>query len=154
METIIRAYQPTDRRGCIDAFKTNVPKFFTEDEITDFENFLLKLENGSIQTHFYVVEENNTIIGCGGFGDKDNTGVISLAWGLVHKNFHKKGFGEKLLVHRLEQIKLLFPELPVVIDTTQHSYGFFEKYGFVTTKITNDFYTTGMHRYDMILGNG
>lgn len=151
METIIRPYHQTDRSGCVDAFKTNVPQFFTEDEITDFENFLVKLESGTIQTRFYVVEENNTIIGCGGFGDKDNTGAISLAWGLVHKDFHKKGFGEKLLSHRLEQIKKYFPGVPVVLDTTQYSYGFFEKYGFVTTKITNDFYATGMHRYDMVL---
>lgn len=153
METIIRTYNKTDKNDCIAAFKTNVPEYFTEDEIIDFEKFLTKLENGNVQTRFYVVEENNTIIGCGGFGDKDNTGTISLAWGLVHKHFHKKGFGKKLLLHRLEQIKLHYPELPVVIDTTQYSFGFFEKYGFVTTKITNDYYTAGMHRFDMILAN-
>jgi ribosomal protein S18 acetylase RimI-like enzyme len=38
----------------------------------------------------------------------------------------------------------------VGVDTTQFSYGFFERFGFKTTKITEDFYEKGMHRYDMI----
>ena len=100
---------------------------------------------------FYVINYNNKTIGCGGFGDKDNNGIISLAWGLIHKDFHKMGYGEKLLNYRIEQIKLLKPKFPVIIDTTQYSYGFFEKYGFKVTKITNDYYEIGMHRYDMIL---
>ena len=61
------------------------------------------------------------------------------------------GCGEKLLIYRIEQIKLLKPKFPVIIDTTQYSCGFFEKYGFKVTKITNDYYEIGMHKYDMIL---
>ncbi|MFM2394720.1 MAG: hypothetical protein RLZZ546_2702 [Bacteroidota bacterium] len=152
MNTIIREYNKSDKVGCVESFKSNVPKYFTEEEINDFENFLLRIEKEDNKTHFYVVEYYSKIIGCGGFGDKDNTGIISLAWGLIHSNYHKKGFGKMLLLHRLEQIKLHKPASPVVIDTTQYSYEFFEKYGFSTTKITKDYYTTGMHRYDMING--
>ncbi|HTF05753.1 MAG TPA: GNAT family N-acetyltransferase [Bacteroidia bacterium] len=154
--TMIREYVPSDKAGCLAAFKSNVPLFFTEGEIAEFESFLDKLGARSAdadgwRTWFFVVESGNQIVGCGGFGDKDNSNRITLAWGLVHKDFHKKGFGEQLLKYRLGEIKKRFPEKPVFIDTTQFSYPFFEKFGFRTTKITDDFYAVGMHRYDMVL---
>lgn len=157
--TMIRAYAASDKAGCLAAFKSNVPLFFTEGEIAEFESFLDNLpvrsknnEHGK-RTWFFVVLSENKLIGCGGFGDKDNTNRVTLAWGLVHKDFHKKGFGEQLLKYRLEEIKKQYPAAPVFIDTTQYSYPFFEKFGFRTTKITNDFYAVGMHRYDMTLEN-
>ena len=151
MEPIIREYIKSDNKNCLESFKSNVPDYFTEDEIVDFENFLTKIERGDNKTYFYVMIYNQKVVGCGGFGDKDNNGIISLAWGLIHKEYHKKGFGKKLLLHRIEQIKKLKPKYPVIIDTTQYSYGFFEKYGFSTKLITKDYYTIGMHRYDMLL---
>ena len=151
MEVQIKKYLKSDRLGCINAFKSNVPAYFTNDEIQEFEAFLTRIESVNDKTTFYVIYYKNQTIGCGGFGDKDNNGIISLAWGLIHKDFHKMGYGEKLLNYRIEQIKLLKPKFPVIIDTTQYAYGFFEKYGFKVTKITNDYYEIGMHRYDMIL---
>lgn len=151
MEVHIKEYLKADRIGCINAFKSNVPKYFTNEEILDFEAFLTRLESDKNNTQFYVIHYENKIIGCGGFGDKDNNGIISLAWGLVHQDFHKMGYGAMLLKYRIEQIKLLKPVCPVIIDTTQYSFGFFEKYGFKVLKITNDYYEVGMHRYDMTL---
>ncbi|HLP53933.1 MAG TPA: GNAT family N-acetyltransferase [Fluviicola sp.] len=152
MSPFLRPYTPTDKQPCLEAFKSNVPLFFTEAEITDFSNFLDSLPRRQAEesTRYYVLKLNNQIIGAGGFGDKDNTGKLSLAWGLVHRDFHKKGYGEALLKHRLEEIKRLYPSKNLVLDTTQHSYGFFEKYGFVVTQFTPDFYEKGMHRYDMV----
>jgi predicted GNAT family N-acyltransferase len=156
MKTTVREYTKRDREECLAAFKSNVPLYFTEAEIGDFKNFLDRIESinsneENKRTHFFVIIFEEKIIGCGGFGDKENKKIISLAWGLIHKAYHKKGFGKKLLLYRLEQIEQLYSNLPLTIDTTQFSFKFFEKYGFQTTKITNDYYTNGMHRYDMIL---
>lgn len=152
LKTIIRNYVDADREECMEAFKSNVPDFFTQQEIPDFEHFLIRIEKGKDLARFYVVLYDHKIIGCGGFGDKDNRGIVSLAWGLIHRNFHKKGFGKALLLYRLEKIKKHHPDFPIVVDTTQHSEGFFKKYGFQTVKITEHYYETGMHRYDMQLG--
>jgi [ribosomal protein S18]-alanine N-acetyltransferase len=155
MKFVIRAYNKNDKDSCLAAFKSNVPKYFTEEEIEDFEDFLVRIEdvcfNNNNKTHYFVVEHKQMVIGCGGFGDKDGKEIISLAWGLIRNEFHNKGYGKALLRYRLERIKELYPELPLVLDTTQYSHSFFEKYGFYTTKITNDFYSKGLHRYDMIL---
>ena len=152
MEPIIRAYIKSDKQSCLEAFKSNVPDYFTEEEIVYFENFLSRIERDDYKTYYYVLIYNDKVFGCGGFGEKDtNKNIISLAWGLIHKAYHKKGFGKKLLLYRIEQIKKLKLKFPLIIDTTQYSYGFFEKYGFSTLLITPNFYTIGMHRYDMKL---
>ncbi len=153
-EIQIRPYTPSDKIACIEAFKTNVPLYFTAQEAHDFEGFLKKIATNdgqkTIETHYFVVVFEDKIVGCGGFGDKDNQDIITLAWGLIHNDFHRKGFGKALLLHRLQLIKQLYPYLPLIVDTTQHSYTFFEKLGFRTTKITPDFYAVGLDRYDMV----
>ena len=73
-----------------------------------------------------------------------------MAWGMVDNALHKRGYGAQLLEYRINKMSELFPDTPVVLDTTQHSFGFFEKFGFSTVKVTNDFYAPGMHRYDMV----
>ena len=149
--TLIRPYKAQDKQDCLDTFKSNVPDFFSENEIADFEAFLTRLEAGIPKTQFYVIEDENRIVGCGGFGDKDNKNIISLAWGHIHKNEHNKGLGQQLLTYRLALIKRMYSELPLLIDTTQFSYGFYKKNGFRLLKITENYYTEGMHRYDMEL---
>ncbi len=152
MQPHIRAYKQTDKDACLQAFISNVPQFFTEAEIAYFSNFLDYFQQiiANNKTYYYVVIINDTLVGCGGFGDKDGTDTITLAWGLIHNKYHKKGLGELLLQHRLNEIKHIYPTKPIYIDTTQHTFGFFEKFGFTTTKITHDYYEKGMHRYDMV----
>ncbi len=153
MEPIIRTYDSSDKKALMEAFKTNVPTFFTIDEVGDFERFLNRFENPDEQNNppFYTVELDGTPIGCGGFTYREEANAVVFVWGLVHNSHHKKGYGELLLRYRLKQIKLAYPDKQIILDTTQHSYSFFEKYGFKTIKITEDFYAEGMHRYDMIL---
>ncbi len=157
MKINIRPYTPADKPACMACFESNVPKWFTVEEIAEYSNFLdnyganKMLKPNGISTRFYVLELNGEIIGAGGFGDRFDTLTITLAWGHIHKDYHKKGFGKKLLEFRLNTIKALHPGHSVYIDTTQHSVGFYEKYGFKTTLITKDFYAQGMDRYDLEL---
>ncbi|MNK25831.1 hypothetical protein D3C87_441590 [compost metagenome] len=155
-QPVIRTYQPSDKTACMNAFQTNVPKFFTYGEVGDFERFLDRLADPAElnQTPYYVLELNNELIGCGGFMEKegiDGKSAVTFTWGLVHRDFHKQGYGEELLQFRIKEIKTRFPAKQVILDTTQFSYTFFEKYGFKTVKFTENGYEEGMHRYDMVL---
>lgn len=155
-QAIIHKYEATDKDSCMQIFKTNVPTYFTLEEVNEFERFLTKLSDPEATDNppYYVMELENKLIGCGGFGDKkgiDGTDAITFVWGMIDRSYHKKGFGEQLLQFRLEEINAQFPNKQVILDTTQFSYTFFEKYGFKTVKITENSYGEGMHRYDMIL---
>ncbi len=160
MRPVIRPYVDADKEDCLVAFRSNIPLYFAEHELPDFESFLATFKtkrayaDTNRRTSYFVVELNDKVVGCGGFGDKDNTNTLTLAWGLIHKDFHKHGLGVCLLKFRLNEIRKHFPKEPVYIDTTQHTYPFFEKYGFRVTKITNDFYAEGMDRYDMVFQPG
>lgn len=155
-QTNIRKYNPSDRNACMEVFESNVPKYFTEEETGEFERFLIRLEDTTVTDNppYYILELDDKLIGCGGFGEKDGidgTASITFVWGMIHITYHKRGFGEQLLTFRLTEIKKQFPDRNVILDTTQFSFSFFEKYGFKTVKITENSYGEGMHRYDMIL---
>lgn len=147
----IREYEADDFNACMDAFISNLPKFFAPHEQQLFEIFLQEYAAGNVmKSKYFVIEKNGNVAGAGGYGDKDNRGLISLAWGMIHHNFHRQGLGLLLLKYRLEEIVRLFPDVPVCLDTTQHSAGFFEKAGFTQTGQTPDYYAPGLHRIDLI----
>lgn len=153
---IIRKYRDSDKESCMAIFLTNVPKYFTVEEVDEFDRFLTKLNDPEAKDNppYFVMELENKLIGCGGFGEKkgiDGADAITFVWGMVDRSYHKQGYGEKLLQFRLAEIPLHFPGKQVILDTTQFSYTFFEKYGFKTVKITENSYGEGMHRYDMVL---
>ena len=138
----LRPYEQSDKEACLELFRSNTPKFFAPHEETGFGSYL---ENPG---HYFVLE-NPTIIGCGGYGVSDITAY--LAWGMVHHTQHGTGAGKRLLLERLNLITT-HPEVKdIILDTSQHTFGFFEKLGFVTTKITEHSYSENLHRYDMKL---
>lgn len=152
----IRPYKPTDRDACIALFKSNIPKFFDPTELPLFEQFLDALERnvpgkaGNREEHYFVSEQSDRIVACGGLCLRDEGKVTCMAWGMVDNALHKQGIGRELLLFRLQKMDEFFPGIAKVLDTTQHSFGFFERMGFRVTKITPDYYAPGMHRYDMI----
>ena len=130
-----------------------MPLYFTQQEAEQFEQWLdhFRTKDENSVDCYYVLEVNGLVVGCGGFGYLYTSKTATLAWGLVHRNHHKQGLGKQLFEFRISQIKTMFPEAEILLDTTQHSYSFFEKLGFKIEKITNDFYAKGLDRYDMKL---
>jgi len=76
-------------------------------------------------------------MGCGGF-EMTGPHQVDLNWGMVHREFHRHGYGTALLRYRLERIRRLFGEVIIRVETSQHSKGFFEKYGFETKETKLD----------------
>lgn len=149
MQLNIRPYTPADFEACLACFKTNVPVAFTVEEEAFFSDFLRnRVEVSPQELPYYVLLRDDEVIGCGGLGLNEND-TVSLTWGLVRQDLHRKGYGKKLLEHRLQQSREMFPGKKLRLDTSQHAVGFFEKYGFKTLTFTPDGYAPGLHRYDM-----
>jgi N-acetylglutamate synthase-like GNAT family acetyltransferase len=149
----IRLYQPEDKKACIELFKGNMPKYFATSELPDFEQWLdiqetkKERHKDPVAEQYFVAEIKGELVGCGGFakiGDE-----VTLTWGMVSQTMHGKGLGKELLQYRLDVIRSFFPSASVILDTTQFSYGFFERSGFKVTRIIKDFYGQGLDRYDM-----
>lgn len=133
-----------------------MPLFFDPTELPDFEFWLNGQDEGRLaykQTKvecFFIAELDNKIVACGGYYIPRAEERANMVWGMVYNDEHRKGVGRKLIEFRINQIQELYPNYIISLDTTQHSFQFFEKNGFIITKITKDFYAKGLHRYDMI----
>jgi len=151
-----RDYKPSDRAACLELFNSNMPKFFDPVELPLYEGWLDALDKGekvfdkNRAEHYFVAEKDGKIVACGGLCIRAEKDFASMAWGMVDNSLHKQGLGKAFLEFRIKTVGERYPGFGIELDTTQHSFGFFEKFGFRTTKITENSYAPGMHRYDMI----
>jgi N-acetylglutamate synthase-like GNAT family acetyltransferase len=152
---VIRKYQASDRPACMTIFNSNMPTYFAASELADFLIWLDHQEQAaaspSPQTdYYYVLEDNQQVMACGGFHLNPETVQATLAWGMVGQAWHGQGFGRHLLAYRIQQLRLLQPAGTLLLDTTQHTYRFFQRFGFTVTQVSRDYYAQGLDRYDMV----
>lgn len=144
----IRPYSATDYDVCCHLFDSNIPKFFDPSEKSDFESFLKEYAH----ENYWVAEMGNDVVACGGIRIKPN-GIGGLSYGLVRQDLHHSGIGRKLADFRIKKL-LELPEISTIqLETSQHTYGFFEKFGFITTQIQKDYFGEGLDCYSMELRN-
>ena len=151
----IRTYQATDRMRCIELFKSNCPAYFDPSELEGFEHWLNGQDNQAIvystaaAEFFYVLAQEENILGCGGFYIVKDKPIANLTWGMIEQQYHKKGFGSQLLTYRIAQIQKRYPSYTITLDTSQHTFNFFKRLGFSVTSISPNAYGPGLDRYDM-----
>lgn len=147
---IIRKYENQDSADLKEIFFSNVPHYFDESEWPDFHGFL-KDDLNDISVYDVMLVDNN-IVGSGGIALYEDN-VVNMTWGMVDAAYHKTGLGKKLLEYRLNLAQKMFPDKEVGLSTTQHTFGFFEKYGFVTIETQKDFWAKGLDLYKMTYKN-
>jgi N-acetylglutamate synthase-like GNAT family acetyltransferase len=141
-----RIYSKQDTEACLEIFRGNTPKFFGVEEEGEFASFLERMP-----CPFFVLEEDGKVIGCGGYFVSEQKRTAGLCWGMVAGEYHKRGYGKYLLLKRLDEICHDPHVERILMDTSQHSRGFFEKLGFVVYKVEENGYTAGLHRHELEL---
>ncbi len=141
-----RSYQPSDREACLALFESNVPRFFHAGERQDFIEFL-----DAAECAYVVVTEGDAVVGSGGFTLSDNGQVANLCWGMVRRDHHGQGLGALLLRARLQAIAANTPACYVRLATSQHTAGFYQRYGFVVQSIQPDGFAPGLDEVEMRL---
>ena len=141
-----RPYQAEDKDRCIEIFMSNTPQYFGVEEAEEFRQFL-----ETLPCDYFVVTQDDEIVACGGHGYHGKKQAMVLCWGMVHADLHKQRLGQFMLIERLKQIYKDFGPMVVQIDTSQHSQGFFERYGFQVKEITENYFAPGLHRVNMEL---
>ncbi len=141
----VRDYGGADRAACLAIFDTNVPKYFAAHERRDFISFLDKLPGP-----YLVIEDAGTVVACGGFARYESEPhVVALCWGMVAQGRHKKGLGQALLIERLRRAVKTYSEQDIVVYTSQHTAGFFARYGFETCRVVRDHFAPGLDLHKM-----
>ncbi|PZD79345.1 GNAT family N-acetyltransferase [Mesonia sp. K7] len=145
-------YTSEDLPKCLEIFDSNCPSYFNEHERFEFENFLK--EN---KFPYWLVTEGDKIVGCGGIYISDTDferaefdKEVGFAWGMIHQDEHKKGYGKALSKFRIQFLKENFPDYQKVLRTTQNTNKFFEKFGFTTYKFVENGFGGGFDKYVMV----
>lgn len=134
----VRAYLDTDKDACLAVFRSNTPTYFAAHEEAEYAAFLDDLPGP-----YFVGVDGDAIIACGGYA-MNAPGVAALCWGMVDRAHHKRGLGEILLRARLDAMSASHTVHAVEIQTSQHTQGFFERFGFVVQVVTSDGFAPGI----------
>lgn len=142
----IRTYTENDTESVISIFRSNIPKYFSQEEESGLRSFLADVRSAE-----YVVVANDVeIIGSGGIALNEND-TVSLCWGMIRNDFIGKGLGKRLTEYRINLSREKFGGLPLVISTSQHTQGFYEKFGFKLIERIPDGFAQGIDNCKMRL---
>jgi predicted GNAT family N-acyltransferase len=142
-----RDYKPEDKTACLEIFQSNVPDYFTPNELSD----VTRLLDEALCPYLVVENDENQIIASGGIWVDTIENSATLCWVMVARHYHGKGVG-RLLVLRLLNLLHHFPFVQLVkLDTSQHTTAFYEKFGFAKCGFVENYYADGLHRYDMAM---
>jgi GNAT superfamily N-acetyltransferase len=120
----IREYDARDRNKLIDILYMNIPKYFAESEVADFEEYLDK----DVEAYF-VALVNGQIVGGGGVGFSDDEQTGFLSWSFLNPKYHGFGFGKALLNYRIGFLYSHHQVEKIEVGTSQFTFGFYKKMG-------------------------
>jgi predicted GNAT family N-acyltransferase len=139
-------YSPADREFCVEIFRSNIPKYFDENETAEYSNYL----DNYVSDNYWCAYDGQELVGAGGIWIRPD-GIGRLVWGIIHLRQHRKGYGRQLLHFRLKKLAST-PSLEIVqLDTGQHNPGFFNRFGFQEFSVKQDHYGPGLHSHEMEL---
>lgn len=129
----IREYQPEDLEACLEVYRSNEPDFLSPEGLQNFTDFL---QTGT--SYYLVIEHAGDVIGCGGLelvGDSDNAW---LTYGMVHREYHRRGFGTTLLAARIALLETDERPLELWMRTSTAAIPFYGRFGFTLERIDLD----------------
>jgi ribosomal protein S18 acetylase RimI-like enzyme len=141
----IRPYEPGDRASCLAIFDSLTPALLDSSALQLFELWLYQRAG-----LYFVVEHEESIVGCGGYSFSPDQSVATLRWGMVRHSSQKMGLGRFLLMYRIREIGKEGTVGVVVAHSPRPSVGFFEKQGFRVNGIEKDAYAPGVDRLELI----
>lgn len=144
----IRHYSNSDNPALLELLRLNTPKYFAESEKADLIDYL----DNHID-HYYVVEVDGTIMGCGGFNRTRDGRRGMLSWDIIHPDAQGKGIGSALVKFRIAEMQKLGVE-EIGVRTSQHVCQFYEKMGFkLKSTVVKDYWAEGFDLYEMEIEN-
>jgi ribosomal protein S18 acetylase RimI-like enzyme len=141
----IRTYQAADQEDVLHLLRLNTPQYFSAAEE---EDFIYYLEN-EIE-HYFVVEWESQIVGCGGFNFSGDMTHGKISWDIIHPDYQGKSIGTMLLQYRIAKLQAYETLDTMSVRTSQLVYPFYEKQGFRLVYVEKDYWAKGFDLYQMV----
>ena len=139
-------YSPEYREQCLQILKSNMERYFSPEEIVDFERYL---GDDTPQSPYFLLINDKHLVACGGY-EIDNDKAF-LRWGMVDNDSHGSGLGSILLNERIQHIRKKYKSIAIHIYTSPVARDFFIKKGFIVESIEKDGLAEGIDRVNMKL---
>ena len=144
MASNIVPYSKADKPHVLSIFKMNTPEFFSEEEEADLNHYL---ENETEE--YFVVKNDNQIIGSGGINYKKAKSIGIISWDIIHPKHQGVGVGGQLLDYRLNILRSKKSVQKIIVRTSQEVFKFYEKSGFELKEVKKDYWAKGFDLYLM-----
>lgn len=138
----IREHEAADRELLLNLLRLNTPFFFSEEEEGDLADYL-----DNFADHYYVLELDGAVVGCGGFNLSEDGETGRLSWDIFHPDSQGKGLGTALTRFRIEKIKAIAGIKKISVRTSQMAYHFYEKFGLELREVVKDYWDMGFDLY-------
>ena len=140
----IRKFESSDREKVINLLRMNTPDFFSPNEEKDLIYYFdFHADN------YYVIENQNNIIGAAGFNLSVDGKTCHLSWDIIHPEYQGKGVGSELTRFRIERIKAIETVQTLAVRTSQLAYKFYQKFGLILRETVRDYWDEGFDLYRM-----
>ena len=120
-----RRYDPSDREDCLGVFDSLTPP---PPEFVNRPGFEAWLDDNAARN--FVLEHDESLVGCGGYSLSPDGSVAVLRWGMVRADCQKMGVGRFLLMYRIREIGKHSEAQTVLVQVPRNAVGFYEKQGF------------------------
>ena len=144
-----RPYLPSDLAACLAIFDSNVPRYLAAEERPDYLEYLDSVN--AVDRPYQVLTRQNSVIACGSLIVDSETREARLAWGMVDRSLHRQKLGTALTQARLALARTTPGIARVGLETSQHTFEFYRKFGFEVAKVTPDGLAAGLDSYEMVL---
>ncbi|NBB23221.1 GNAT family N-acetyltransferase [Runella sp. CRIBMP] len=146
MDITFRTYELSDRTELEEIFLQNTPKYFAPEELGDFLEYL-----DIFGDDYVVAVVDGRIVGGGGYWIRSSDHQGGLSWAFLRPDFQGTGVGKALAVYRIDLIKASGGAKMILVETSQHSFGFYEKLGFKLLSQQPDYWAPGIDLYSAVL---
>lgn len=141
----IRPYKTTDNDALTRVFLLNTPKYFAQHELDEFLDYL----KTSHANTYFVVEQNNQIIGGVGYEIRKSDASGRINWIFLHPEFQNSGIGKEVTDQIIQLLKTDKTINKLIVRTSQFAHAFFEKLSYKTILIEKDHWAPGLDLYLM-----
>lgn len=146
MEINIRPYELSDRNALESIFLMNTPKYFAPEELGDFLEYL-----DIFGDDYVVAVVNKRVVGGGGYWIRSSDQQGGLSWAFLRPDYQGTGVGKELAQYRIDKIRETGLAKTIMVETSQHSFGFYEKLGFKLLNKQSDYWSKGIDLYSALL---
>ncbi len=147
-EITIKPFHADDTAALQMAFQQNIPTYYDAEEMEAFASYLRELLLNPNQKYF-TVRADGKIVGGGGYFVEPAMQVAGINWLFFGEAGRGVGAGKKLIGYLVTAVRNTPGAARLKVATSQKASGFFEKFGFKTTRTEKEFWGPGLDLHEM-----